>query len=437
MNQATRSFAKFALSVFFLAVLASCGGGGGSSPSLLTSTAYQAGLTIGDNGNLCINTNTTAVLATSTCPALSAMSYSLTIKNSSYGLAGQTLTGTFTSNSDGSYQIVGSTYASIFVYPKYSILTLKIDPTNPIFSNYYSLNPHLTSATYIPIFALNSSSLLTSTDQITSNNVSFDYREASMGMSVSGGTTSYLSEVSHGTVTKVSSNVFTVASCSNNGNSANNGNLTSSNCTGGLINSQTFTYDSSSGSWLVTPVDPNHSSQIIRAYFVNDVMSNSVVGYIDTSDSTKTSSKFAYVAIVPVGTNEPNPGAGTATYTGYQLCSSDSNCASTNGSQGIYYTNSLPSSVISTGSVTTASTDWNAGCNVTNSDNYYSPGFTANFFTPGSGACTTAGYRPDTIGFSFGSQVSNGKQVSLLALVGYDSTVSPSQKITLGHIKMN
>jgi hypothetical protein len=258
-----------------------------------------------------------------------------------------------------------------------------------------------------------------------------------MGMTVSGGNTTYLSEASHGVITKVSSSVFSVAYCSNGGNSGNNGNLTTGNCTGGLVKNITFTYDSSSNSWLVTPVDPSHNSQVIHAYFVQDVMSNSVAGYIDTSDTTKTSSKFAYVAVVPVGTNEPVGGAGTATFTGYQLCSSDSNCASTNSEQGIYYTATLPSSAITSGTTTTASTGWNAGCNVTNSDDYYSPGFTANFFTPGTGPCTTAGYRPDTIGFFIGSRTVNGKGVSLLALAGYDSTVTPSQKLTVGFIKMN
>ena len=416
--------------------IASCGGGGGSGGATTTppsSTVLKAGVSIGDNGSLCLNTNTSAVPATASCPALGALSYSLTITHSSFGLEGQTLTGTFTDSGDGSYHIVGTTYGSIFVYPNYSILTLKLDPANPIYANYFSLNPHLTTATYIPIFAVNASSLLSTTDQVTSNAASLDYREVSMGMSVIGGNTSYLSEASHGTVSKVSDTVFTVGYCSNNGNSANNGNLANTNC-----NSLTFTYNAASSSWLVTPVDPAHSSQVTHAYFVQDVMSNSVVGYIDTSDATKTSSKFAYVTFVPRDTKVPTSSSGgTATFTGYQLCSSDGNCARTGSEQGIYYTNAMSLTPTTTAPVTAPATGWNAGCNVTQTDDYYANGFTANFFTPGTGPCTAAGYRPDTIGFFMGQRVVNGKGVALTGLAGYDSTVSPSQKITIGFIKIN
>lgn len=424
--------------ITFSILIISCAGGGGSSSSSPSSSSFQAGLSIGDNGTLCINSNTTATPVTTTCPAMASLSYQLTITDSSFGLQGQVLTGSITDNGDGSYHIVGTDYGNIFVYPTFSILTLKLDPLNPIYSKYYALNPNITKATYIPIFAVNSSSLLTTTDQVTSSGASLDFREVSMGMTVSGGVTSYLSEASHGTVTKTSNSSFTVNYCSNNGNSSNNSNLTTANCKGGLVNTSTFSYDTNSSSWLVTPIDPLHSSQVTHAYFVQDVMNNSVAGYIDTSDATQTSSKFAYVAIVPIGTLEPDPGTGTFSLTSYQLCSSNSNCASTNGSQGIYYANNIDGSAPSTGTTTTAVTSgWNAGCNVTNTDNYFAPGYTANYFTAGTGACTTATDRPDTIGFFFGYRVVNGKSVSLSALAGYDSTVTPSQKLTIGFFKEN
>ena len=73
--------------------IASCGGGGGSGGATTTppsSTVLKAGVSIGDNGSLCLNTNTSAVPATASCPALGALSYSLTITHSSFGLEGQT-----------------------------------------------------------------------------------------------------------------------------------------------------------------------------------------------------------------------------------------------------------------------------------------------------------------------------------------------------------
>jgi hypothetical protein len=432
------------LIVVCLPLLLSCSGGGGvgvigaASPSSIN---YQAGLSIGDNGQLCLNTNSTTVLATENCPELAPLSYSLNITQSSFGLVGQSFTGAISENGDGSYHIVGTAYGTIFVYPTYSILTLEMDPTNPIYSTYFSINSNITTITYVPIFAVNSNNLLSSTDQITSRGNGFDYREVSMSMSIAGGNTTYLSEASHGTVIPDVNNqgVFTVQYCSNDGISANDSNLTATNCVGGLVNTLTFTYDSATKAWLVTPVDPSHSSQVIRAYFVADVMTDSVVGYIDTSDSSQTSSKFAYVSIVPVGTNSPSLGNGTATFTSYQLCSSDSNCGGMNGLQGVFYTDSLTTSFGSTGSSTRATTGWNVGCNVTNTLDYYSPGFSANFYTAGSGLCNTSGYRPDTVAFFIGSRQINGKASSLMATAGWDSTTSPipSQTLAIAFLKMN
>lgn len=420
---------KVACAVTAISLITACGGGGGGgdvampiSPVSPIST-YQAGLTIGDNGVLTIDT--------------SAMTYSITITHSSFGLQGKTINGAITDNGDGTYHIAGTKYGTIFTYPNYSVMALKIDPTNPDYATYYRLNPNLTSATYIPIFAARKESLLTTVDDITSNGQSLEMRSVSMGMTVSNGNTSYLSEASRGTISKISNNAFSVASCSNGGISANNSNLNSANCVGGIVKNWTFTYDSSASAWLVTPVDPLYTSQVVRAYFVKDVMANSIAGYIDTSDATSSSSKFAIATIVPASTTYPIGSTGTATLTTYQLCSSDSNCASTNGEQGIYYTNTVQANKLSAGTRTAVSSWQTDGCDVTNTTDYFSVGFNANYYTAGSGNCTNPGDRPDTVIISLGLRTINGKGIALIASAGYDSTVSPSQKIAIGYLKMN
>jgi hypothetical protein len=149
------------------ALLVSCGGGGGTAA--LPSLTYQAGVTIGDNGVLEIDRVN--------------LRYSLTIQNSSFSLTGKTFTGAITANPDGSYNIVGTTYGRIFIYDNYSVMTLKADPTDPVFAEYFNRNRDVTNTVYIPIFALKKESLLSTVDAVTSNGQSLEFRSAFMGSS--------------------------------------------------------------------------------------------------------------------------------------------------------------------------------------------------------------------------------------------------------------
>jgi hypothetical protein len=414
-------------------VLSACGGGGGSSSSTNSSTttsaatsttAYQAGVTIGDNGILEIDRE--------------ALSYTLTIENSSFSLTGKKFTGRITPNADGGYNIVGSAYARIFVYDNYAVLTLKADKTNPDFAEYFRRNPLITNTVYIPIFALKKDSLITTVDALTANGQSLEFRSAYMGSSVVGAQTNYLAEARLGKITKVSNTQFTVASCSNEGRSDRNSQLTnaySGSCGRGALTIKTFTYSSADGAWLVTPVDTGYSSQVIRAYFVPDTTTNEVVGYIDTSDSTKRSAGFAIATVVPANTLPPALTDGASVeIVSYQLCISDTNCAETNGVYGIY-ADTIP---FSSSPVTTEIQERSNGrqCLQTSTDNSPANGFVEIVFSPlsapGSDPCLNAGDRPDTILFGFGLMTqANGKKKSLSVALGYDPTVTPSQKITI------
>ncbi len=431
------------VTLLFGAIVVACGGGGGGSttataPAASTSTAYQAGVTVGDNGALCLNTNTAAVSATSTCPALNALSYSLTIQNSSYGLAGKTITGTITANTDGSYHIVGSTNGTIFVYSSYALMVMKLEYANPIYANYFTKNPYIQQDIYVPIFALVKNSLLTTVDAITSNGASMEFRSASMGRAGAGTIPpTYTSEASRGKITKISDTSFTVASCSNNGSSAQNINLTDANCTGGRVTTKTYTYDAASTSWLVTPVDA--ANQVLRAYFVKDVMANSVVGYVDTSDSSMSTSKFAIASVVPANTLQPAiGGGGSATFTSYQSCSSRDNCAGNSGDLGVDRNTDV---VIQNTGTTMRSTYMNDGpCDYNVRPNGVVNGYMDAVYTGGPGACTASGDRPDNMMFFFGSRtVDSGKAATLSVMVGYDPTVTngPSQKISINYISQN
>lgn len=430
--------------IFPIVVLSGCGGGGGSSASSATpaaaaptSTAYQAGVTVGDNGSLCLNTNTTAVAATANCPALNPLSYSLNIQNSSYGLEGKTISGTFTAKADGSYGIDGSTNGTIFVYPNYALMVIKLEFANPSYANYFSKNPYIQQDIYVPIFALVKSSLLATVDAITSNGLSMEFRSISMGRVGTGtGDPTYTSEASRGVITKLSETSFSVASCSNNGSSAENSNLTDTNCTGGRVTTKTYSYDVASGSWLVTPVDA--ANQVLRAYFVADVMTNSVVGYVDTADSSMNTSKFAIASVVPANTLQPAIGGGTATFTSYQACSSKDNCAGNSGDLGVDRSTGV---VIQDSGTTLRSTYMSDGpCDYIVRPNGVVNGYMDAVYTGSPGACRSPGSRPDNMMFFFGSRTtSNGKSVTLSVMAGYDPTITvgPSQKISINYIAQN
>lgn len=426
--------ANYFIYLIFALLLVGCGGGGGSSSSSSASTTpaasssvatYQAGVTIGDNGILEINRE--------------ALRYSLTIQNSSFALGGKTFSGAITPNADGGYNIVGSKFARIFIYENYSVLTLKADKNNPDFAEYFRRNPLITDTVYIPIFALKKEALITTVDELTANNQSLEFRSAFMGSSNAGSQTSYLAEARLGRITKVSDTQFTVATCSNEGRSDKNSQLTnaySGSCGTGSLTTKTFTYSATEGAWLVTPIDSNNPNQVVRAYFVPDTQKNEVVGYIDTSDSTKKSAGFAIATIVTAGASVPalRDGA-TVTITSYQLCVTNDNCANAEGENGIYAADTIYSS----SPITSQVEDRSGGrqCLQTSSDNVPANGFMAVVFsplaTPGSDPCITSGDRPDTILFGFGLMTqANGKKKSLSVALGYDPTVNgPSQKITI------
>jgi hypothetical protein len=270
--------------------------------------------------------------------------------------------------------------------------------------------------------------------------------------------TRYEAEMRIGKITKVSNTVFTVDICSNDGASATNYKLTKANvghCESSLsvvapaADRKTFTYNAAEGAWLMTPVDPDHLNQVVRAYFVADTGTNQIIGYIDTSDTTGNSAGFAIAAVVPTDNPIPLVESGLPyTLVSYQLCSSDSNCAKTElGNTGVYengiYTET---NVTSSSPVTTRIEDFsgnNTGrnCMMTSSDNVPTNGLSQNVWgvtSPPSDACTSPGDRPDGISFMFGSQIqSNGKFRSLVVSLGYDTTVSPSQKISIINLFQN
>lgn len=437
-------FIKRLLGIFlitlFAGLLASCGGGGGGT-ALAPNLTYQAGVTIGDNGVLEIDRVN--------------LRYSLTIQNSSFSLTGKTFSGAITANADGSYNIVGTTYGRIFIYDNYSVMTLKADPTNPDFAEYFSRNRSITNTVYIPIFALKKESLLSTVDAVTSNGQSLEFRSAFMGSSVSNNTTSYKAEMRLGKITKVSNTQFTVDTCTNEGESAKNNQLTLAyvgHCESSLsivapaVDRKTFTYNAAEGAWLVTPVDQNFTNQVVRAYFVADTGTNEIIGYIDTADISKTSAGFAIAAVLPANKAIPvvTPGL-SYSIVSYQLCISDNNCADSNGENGIYAGDNF---VIPASSVEVEDQPRSGGrtCRNTMTDNLPANGLSQGVFgplspnpNPGGEACNTSGDRPDTISFMFGSKnQSNGKFRSLVVSLGYDPTVTgPSQKISIANLFQN
>ena len=418
---------KTVISIAILAFLVSCGGGGGSSSSSTTSSSttsnsYQAGLSIGDFGDL----------------VRDGLSYTLKITSSSYGLEGKTFRGTLTDNGDGSYNIDGNAYAKLFEYDAYSILTFRMVRTDPTFQTYFDSRPELAgvNSVYIPVVALKNDITLKTVDAITSNGASLEFKSVSLATSKVGSNYNYAAEGTRGTIAKISDTQFTVSSCSNNGKTADNANLKTANCTGSLVTTKTYTYDANLNAWNVTPIDSNYPNQKIRAYFVNDVTTNQVIGFVDTSDSTKASSGFRIASVVPANTPVPTV-SNTFTLTSYQACTSKDNCADTNGEWGIYYNNSMPPTT-SWPIVETKNRSGGRTCIETYTNNNPVNGFTTAITTPGNDACLSSQDRPDTISIVFGLKSVNGKLRGLTADVGYDSTVTgASQKFMLGNIREN
>lgn len=428
---------KTTIATAVLALLVACGGGGsGSSSSAQPSpnvASYQAGISIGDLGDLTIDYDK--------------LTYRLYVTSSSFGLSGQTLEGELIDNGDGTYKVKGTNHGTVFVYPNYAIIVVKIDPDDPQgrFDEYFKTHPYITQAFYAPVFSLNKERLLSTTDQVTSNLDSLEFRSASFGFSINGDVTNYASEAARGQITKISDTSFSVSSCSNDGASANNSRLRTGNCTDEYAKVITFTYDEPSKAWLVSP--KASSTQSVKAYFVNDTQTNHVVGYIDTSDTAKLSSKFAVVTIVPRDVafrTNGNP----SSFTSYQACSSSENCAGNSGDMGIDFDPEV--TITSSGPFIQTSTYMSDGpCSYLISPNMpangymdavYYDSFPGNGINPPNGICTKAGDKPDNIMFFFGSRTVNGKLQYLAAMAGYDKTVPaprPSQKFSLNFIVEN
>ena len=174
----------------------------------------------------------------------------------------------------------------------------------------------------------------------------------------------------------------------------------------------------------------------MRAYFVNDVTANQVIGFVDTSDATKASSGFRIASVVPANTPVPTI-SNTFTLTSYQACTSKDNCADTNGEWGIYYNNAMPPTS-SWPIVETKNRSGGRTCIETYTNNNPVNGFTTAITTPGNDECVSPQDRPDTISIVFGIKSVNNKLRGLTADVGYDSTVTgASQKFMLGNLREN
>lgn len=430
-------FLGFTLTVI-TAILVACGGGGGGSsssstatPAASTTTTYQAGVAAGENGVLVIDT--------------AALTYRLTITDSSYGLVGQTFSGAITANGDGTYKIVGTQNGTIYVFPNYSVTVIKMDKSDSRFAQYFAANPFVTQSVYLPVFGLVRESLLTTTSQITSNGASLEFRAGSFQSlrTAVGATPSYTADALRGLVSVISDSSFSVAICSNEGQAVKDSQLTnalSGSCGAGTTAALTFTYSAANGAWMVTP-DPAFPRQVVKAYFVNDTQNNEVIGYIDTSDASGLSSGMSIASIVPANTALPIPANTNATsaFTSYQLCASDSNCAGNSGELGVDYNASVPLR----GSQFVERDRWMGvppgPCDNTITPNSPANGFIRAVYLGGPGACNQEGNNPNTMQIAFGSRLVNGKLRYLTVMVGYDPTVisSPSQKIAINYISEN
>ncbi len=179
---------------------------------------------------------------------------------------------------------------------------------------------------------------------------------------------------------------------------------------------------------------------------MTDTGTNEIIGYIDTSDTSKTSAGFAIAAVVPANKAIPVVAPGLSySIVSYQLCISDANCADSNGENGIYTGNNFVTSA-SSSDFEDQPRSGGRVCRNTMTDNLPANGLSQGVFgplnpnpNPGGEACNTPGDRPDTISFMFGSQIQgNGKFRSLVVSLGYDPTVTgPSQKISIANLFQN
>lgn len=391
---------KLLVGVFTIvtATLIACGGGGGGSTTVSTSvpTTYSAALSIGDQGSLTIDTTRTPI------------TYKLTIENSSYGLAGSSISGQLTDNGDGTYNVVGSSYTKVFKYDNYAVVPVQVN------------SPQVGGNIYVPVFALNKTSLLKTVDDLTSSGSVTSMRSVHYGFVTSNGSKQYSSYGGKGTLTKISDSSFSLQMCTNGGSSINNSNL--STCSNSALNkTMTLNYDESAGGWLVQ--QPHGSTVKVIANFVKDSIEGQVIGYVDTSDSTGQSAGFSVVTISNVPFHHVSQ-ATTGSLVSYELCSNSGNCAvGPNGESGIAVSLNVP---IANASNITRNDQ--GGCTFTTTDDDPVSGF-GTYIYSGAGVgtgCGTAGHFPDGIAIMFGQTVQGGVARGLRASAGYDTSLSPA-----------
>lgn len=410
---------KLTSSIFASALvilLSACGGGGSSStsststtPASGTTTSYSAALSIGDSGTLDITSGPTP-------------EYTLTIRNSSYGLENTKIRGglTASANGDGNYTVNGSKYGKVFVYPCYSIMPVPMST---------STIPNL----YVPTVALKDSCLMTTVDQITNSGVlNNNFKSVYLGWTspTAGGTKTYQTYAGNGAITKLSNTSFSVRLCTNGGNSAKNANV--GNCVDPSLNIvTTFTYSPAAnngvGAWLGTQAGQSSTTTIL-ANFVADNEAGTTFGYIDVSDTAKKTAGFSIVALGNISVSEGADSLvgtnNTFSAVSYQLCTDIKNCAETDSVYGIFTISKEP---VTSSSVQVVDPD-SSGCRATNTDDSPIPGFSSNIHTAstnGGGSCTAPGSAPDNLGFQFGWN-SAGKGSVLTVTSGFDNTHRPA-----------
>ncbi|MBU3563636.1 hypothetical protein [Polynucleobacter sp. Tro8-14-1] len=370
-------------------ILIGCGGGGGSSSSTSTtpapasSTSYSSALAVGDLGALTINPEVT--------------SYSLAILRSSFGLTNKTFSGSLSRNADGTYTAIDSTQPTkplkLFKTTNLSVMAVPISISGVV-------------SAYAPVFSIKSGAAITEASQIVVNTNTV--RAVQFRSSGSSNSKVYGASGATGFITVITPSQFTLSLCDNGGISSNNTKLVS--CVAGSSNitsTSTFNYDSSSSSWLMA--NPSGTS-IVSAQFTSIPENGSVVGYIDTSDTSGNSSQFMALALASPS-QLPAPLAGTFNHTSYQACTSTNNCA---------YDNVLGNGV-DTGPITIV-----AGSSITRNPSTGYPNCTETL-TPDSPiagmysvthANCKPGSNPDIIGFNITQNLSFS--------AGYDNSVTPA-----------
>jgi len=431
------------ISIFF--ILVGCGGNGVSSSASET-TQYSAGVTIGDNGMFCLNPTDTAqpqgssqtIVAGNSysCPALSPMSYYYQIYSSAYTSGIINLSGSISKVDSNTYSISGQS-GKIFLYDNYAILTLKIDPQDKYktFANYFKQHPNITHAFYAPIVALKYNSLLTSSADITASSTWLEFRNVEWYTSTIADSTTYSAGIGRGKITVLSNSVFKVRYCTNDGDSNHNPQLQDANCTDNIAKTITFTLNPYSRCWDVTPKAEYPQSEFKSACFVKDGYGSSqqIFGYLDTGSTYNNitlngnvarygSAGFSMISISKANTPlliSQNPyGKTSATFTSYQLCLIDANCAETDLDWGIFTNTNMPYGQSAPNpNIINQGTD----CDEYDYFNSPSPGFYAGIFQ-GTGCSSPSMMRGDGAGFAFGNYVdtTTGKVGSLSALVTYD-----------------